>query len=637
MKEPDKNSLTPTFRSEIEGLRGVAILLVLLFHLNISKLGGGYIGVDVFFVLSGYLITKLLHSEHDLSGKIQLLKFYSRRALRLFPAAFIAILLTTAALFYVKGVFSFAEHTPYGVAAMLYISNINYAYDAAEYLKADIVTASPYLHTWSLGVEEQFYVIYPLLIILLMRAKSIKIQRVVLAGLALLSLALSTYLTKENEAAAFFLLPSRAAPLLVGALVALTPAWIGFKAVLATSLGLVVLVAESIVLSGKTPYPSVFIAGPTLATAAVLLGASADSLAKTLLSIPALRFIGKISYSLYLYHWPVIIFLAPLTAADWKAGTALTLIIAIVLAFLSWKYVEQPFLHLRTTLAPQKVLLASISISLCGALIVTQSANLISGDFNSLKPLPQKARKDLPIIYEDNCNKLGSQLPQCRYMTNILGAPTVVLLGDSHAAQWFSALEISAQKYGWNIISIVAGGCSFSDVTPLDIGDRIELCNARRISALNSVNEIQPDLVIIANVHSESATVAGTAKAFLSLHAPLALIVDNQALKEDGISCISRFGIGSGERGPKECWTLVEQRVKNGTFERSIANITSVARPTVVLDFNSLICPADVCTPILNGMVVYRDNWHLTDTFVRSIAEKFGSSLKSFLIKLSGE
>jgi peptidoglycan/LPS O-acetylase OafA/YrhL len=352
-EDPRRRSPADRFRPDLEGLRAVAVVLVLLYHARVPGFGGGYVGVDVFFVLSGFLITGLIVRELRDTGTVSLPAFYARRARRLLPAAALVLVVTVAVSAWVLPPLLVPDVAADGLAAALYASNLRFAFGATDYLAAD-VDPSPLLHYWSLGVEEQFYLFWPALLLLVAsRTRAIARPLAITAAVVLVvSLVLSIWLTDAAAPWAFFSLPARAWELAIGALIALgavrlasLPVPVGSAAVW---LGLGMVTASALVIDPSTPFPGIAALLPVGGAALVILGGLREPipLPSRLLSVQPARYLGRISYSLYLWHWPMIVL--PAAALETRlpviARLALVLL-AVVAAAASHRWVEEPIRH----------------------------------------------------------------------------------------------------------------------------------------------------------------------------------------------------------------------------------------------------------------------------------------------------
>ena len=344
------------FRPEIEGLRGIAILLVVVCHAGIAGFDAGFIGVDVFFVLSGFLITGLLIDEHERTGRIELGGFYARRAKRILPAAAVVLVATLVAALAIFSPLDMARIAQDGLAAGLSVANMRFAIEATDYFAA--TDTSPMLHYWSLSVEEQFYLLWPALLIGAMRGGRPRTTLAFTAGAVLIgSLILCVVVTAVDGSWAYFSLPTRAWQLAAGGILALgvrgpirMPRLIGAAVGWA---GALLLVASMALITPTTAYPDLAATAPTAGGLALIAaGRAPGSPGALLLARTPLRWLGRISYSLYLWHWPVLVlgasFLAtadvPRAVATGSPLQPLVLIaVSVLLAAVTWRLIEEPF------------------------------------------------------------------------------------------------------------------------------------------------------------------------------------------------------------------------------------------------------------------------------------------------------
>jgi len=568
----DQRSARPGFRPDIEGLRALAVLAVVLFHAELPGMGGGFVGVDVFFVISGFLITGLLWREMSNSGSVRLRNFYGARARRLLPASAAVGIVTLIASALLLPPLQVRSVITDGIASALYVSNYWFIVRGVDYF-AGRLPPSPFQHYWSLGVEEQFYLVWPALILgtawLVRRirrrtrtpaASSQRPYLMVLAVVAAVSFALSFVATYVAPAAAFFSLPTRAWQLAVGGLIALTAdAWNRLPpraAAITGWAGLAAIMLACTRLTETTLYPGVAALLPTLG-AALVIGAGCATPTHgsgRLLALPPMRAIGQISYSWYLWHWPILV-LAPLLLGH-PLGLAARLTAALLsaaLAALTLKFLENP-LRYATPIrrSPRRSLaLGAVATALAvavGAVLliavptpighgapttpmtitatpaptgsdvnahdtviqqvfaqvqaaVAASADLEAVPANLTPPLADTPAEKKAYTF-DGCLLTPFQLEQPECVFGDTSSPTTVaLIGDSHAAMWNPALQQIATDRHWRLEMLSKGACPLLDLSitnPLRrLVERFEHCEQWRDQTLARLRSEPPQLVVV--------------------------------------------------------------------------------------------------------------------------------------------
>ena len=455
------------YRPDIDGLRTIAVVPVVLFHLDVTLFKGGFIGVDVFFVISGYLITGVLQSEIDAS-RFSLLRFYDRRIRRIFPALFSVILAAAVAavlMLFPSEIIDFAHST---IAATLFWSNM-YFMSVTDYFNSAGDT-SPLLHTWSLAVEEQYYIVFPPLLYAL-RGFERRTVNLVIGVLAIGSFALSVHLVKSDQIAAFYLAPSRAWELLMGALLALKavpplrPAWLRQAA---AALGAALIIAGCLLFYRNMPFPGTRALVPCIGAFLLLhAGASGTTLVGRVLSLKPMVFIGLISYSLYLWHWPIIVF-----ARLWEPGApgpigiSAVLVASFASATLSWRFVERPFRERKLAASP--VMLRGFAVACMAASVLVGAGLIATGGLARAFP-EEVVRLSAYLKYDDRAayrrgscfldshKDLLSAFDVSACETRAPGKPNLLVLGDSHAAHLWSGL--SAAFPSVHVMEVAASGC----------------------------------------------------------------------------------------------------------------------------------------------------------------------------------
>jgi peptidoglycan/LPS O-acetylase OafA/YrhL len=446
-------------RPDIDGLRALAVLPVVLYHADIAGFSGGFTGVDVFFVISGFLITKMI--ADDLArGRFSLSDFYARRVRRIVPALAAMLLVVTA---FALMVFTPQEMQRYGFAlasAAFFSANV-YFWRTENYFTAE-PEPSPLLHTWSLAVEEQFYIFWPLGLMLI---AAVGLRRY-LPALALLGLFVAfvaaLILVQLNPQFAFYMLPARAWELLLGAVLALgaIPAlrWRWLRETAAAA-GVAAIAAAVVLLDYRTETPGWWLLLPCLGAALVIhAGSSGGSLAASVLSFAPLVWVGLISYSLYLWHWPLLILPKLVLARElMPAETAFVIGLSVLAAALSWRFVEQPFRRMSVSALPaRRSFLAGGAVALTALLAIGGAI----AHFGHLlwRNTPQASYADNAVIHDtapaclarDRASGGPSEMPPLKEC--VFGAPdqapVSILWGDSHANHLRPALEPWAKERG---------------------------------------------------------------------------------------------------------------------------------------------------------------------------------------------
>jgi peptidoglycan/LPS O-acetylase OafA/YrhL len=484
---------------QIQGLRALAALLVTIFHARLVP--GGFIGVDIFYVISGYLITGLILREIEKTGTLDLQAFYQRRIKRLLPTS-VFVLFVTA----IVGMFVLPAITRDSLgrdlfAAATYISNYLFAWWQNDYQNLN-ATPSPFIHYWSLAVEEQFYVVWPIFILILSRYG----KRAVLYGVAAssaLSLLLSIYQTQTSPIWAFYSLPTRAWELGIGALLLFIPDKF-WKNRFIPWVGLIGIAVSALKFDENTAFPGINALLPVASTA-VLIGSISkwprafNDLSNNRVS----QWLGSISYPLYLWHWPALVLPSSALGRPLRIRERiLCILLTIILAHLTSKYIEQPIRHKKV--AGKKVYLffaATTIASLVAGLIISSTAssmiNVKGTDYKfNLTKVMQK-----PAVYGDGChvNYGETKSGYCTYGDK--NSPTtIVLYGDSHAAQWFPTLEKLAMEHGFKLVSLTKSACPSVDVPREDQGAFKNVhCQKWRENSIARIKSIHPAAVIMSS------------------------------------------------------------------------------------------------------------------------------------------
>jgi peptidoglycan/LPS O-acetylase OafA/YrhL len=624
------------FRPDIEGLRALAVGLVIASHAELPFLRGGFVGVDVFFVLSGYLITSLLMREISSSGKVNFARFYARRARRLLPAAITMVLVVCGAEAIIMNPLAQLNPLKAALATVFYSSNLYFAHLQLQYFSQHSAN-NPLLHTWSLAVEEQFYLIWPVLLLLLARTiKSVGTRSIALAAISLASFVLCVWLTATNSALAFFETPARVWEFGAGGLVVFMPErWLGGHQRLWSWLGGIGIVAlmASAELIRPSMFPGYVAAVPVVGTLLLLLAGvgAPESPAPRLLRTRPAQVIGRLSYSLYLWYWPVLVIgkqLIPNNSVPIRLGW---MAVAGILAALTYSAIEspirlQPFLIARSGL--------TLGLAVLGAILCVGAIGAWRAILHRSEQFRKYARvvQDFPGVYRKGCDPdRADPRPEICFFGDISQPQsTVVLFGDSHAAQWFPALQEIADVQHWRLATIIKPGC-----TPLsireDVTPRMErVCEQWRRAAIGDIEELRPELVILASssrhpgaegnlIEDTRVWEQGARDTFAALArqgAKVRFIRDTPHADYDVPGCLAQ----AEWDGRTHCPAPVSAAALSPDIYAAEARAAQDFGHVKFLDLSDRMCGPDRCNVEAGGQIIYRDGDHLTASYSRSLA-----------------
>lgn len=589
-------------RSDIQALRGFAVLAVLLYHLQIGRLKGGFLGVDIFFVISGFVITQRL-ARGEGSVRVQILDFYQRRAKRILPASLLVIALTALAMRFYLAPLAFKRFGLDGIATTLFAGNIRFTMQGNDYLNQSM-SPTPFLHYWSLGVEEQFYLIWPLLFLFFF-----KTRKKMIFPFALITTGFAIWYTHASPVNSFYLPYSRAWEFLAGILIAIvTPeiSW-GYRARngLAT-LGWIGVTASVLMIGSDQPVPGLTTLIPVVSAMAILWSNAQVPWEKLL------ERLGDYSYAIYLVHWPLIVIAL---SRYQKLSVIADLIIAtqtILLGYLISNYVERP-LRFNKKFA--------IGLPAWGASVFAVAA-ILFGATSYAAPQVSTAKSliDLrePVIYSDKCHlDFGVSQPKSECLFGDVRSSTlVVLAGDSHAAQWFSGLNAVALKEHWKLLSLTKSSCPAALMPTKRNGVADASCEQWQRYLVKRINELHPSKVLIT--------------AFSEYNYPLVQPGDYSSLYlKDQSALISALKIVPStiyyiEDTPRPNQSIpdcISKNLKNlaicdFVLNRSAATLAlrdGLPKLGVhFLNFNKTLCPTNRCLAIYSGKSAYRDASHIS-------------------------
>lgn len=625
----------------------------MLVHAGVPGFAGGYIGVDVFFVLSGYLITGLLWHEFAATGSIRYLNFLARRLKRLLPAMLAMLVIVAAIAPFLLSAYETRMQTGSFLFAATWTSNFFFALAEFDYFAA-LQQKDLFLHTWSLGIEEQFYIVWPWLIVAALavtrarhhRGHAAAVLFGLLAAVFAASLALCLYWASTRPLFGFYMMPSRGWQFALGAAVFIVMHPLADARGFGGSAGMASLrqwagiagtglvLGSAMLLHAELAYPGVYALLPSVGAAAVIFaGANAplNGLNRLLASRPMV-WVGDRSYSLYLWHWPLLLLGEAYGLTSTATGTAVLVALSIAISSLSYRFVELPLWKGRLS-APQPatIFAASVLAMACMAGSVhafharVVGAPAVGRSADSYDP-----RLDAPAIYTAgfNCDThaasaevepCGSGPTDARH--------TAVLFGDSIGAQWVSILPEIYAAPDWQVLVLTKSSCPILDeeVFYEVIGEMYGICTEWRNAAIDYIVDLEPDVVLVGTssnyIFSERQWVGGTERVLERL-APaagrIAVIAGTPALSFDGPSCVEQpyrfsFRLTDSQRECEERLTRPNSVEVSGFLGSAVSGFENVE----LLDLNDLVCPDQRCAAqTVEGLSVFRDNQHLTDTFV---------------------
>ena len=649
----DTHRSVVNYRPDIEGVRALAILLVVAAHAGVPGLQGGFIGVDVFFVISGYLISGLLIAEHERTGRIDNAAFYARRFRRLLPALLLMLSVTAVGLRLLLPAQERADQSAVGAAASAWASNLYFAFEDIDYF-GSASESNAYLHTWSLGVEEQFYLVWPLLILLLLpRGMSVGMRKLAwgMAAILVVSLVACIWTTQASARHAFYLMPLRAWQFAAGALACLLGQALviyrskGHGNRLAESLGIggaVLILAALLLIRGDTVYPGGWAVLPTLGTVLLLIAPCAGTSVTTrVLSLAPMQAIGKLSYSWYLWHWPVLVIGTTLNPASGLAWRGSLILLGLILASMSYRIVERPIRGNNALLEePRRFILASLLLMLAFVAFFMQWGRATDMDVSKRTEVGTSSSiaGGMPVIYAMGCDDWyrSDRLTPCVFGTQ--SAPkTAVVIGDSIGLQWFPAYEKVFAPPRWRLIVLTKSSCPMVDSPIFNPRIKREFteCESWRNKALDYIAETQPDVVIMGTTHTagfnKDTWISGTDRV-LSRIAPSSgsvwIMRSTPILPFNGPRCVwahrERGEASSGEA----CSAPVEDPL-NDDVASWLRQAEKNWKNVCVLDLNDDVCPHGICRAERNGVLVFRDTQHLTSEYVEGLSDQLRAKLGS--------
>nr|QZD55752.1 acyltransferase [Glycomyces sp. TRM65418] len=671
----------------------MAVGAVIAAHIHFFYSEGGFVGVDVFFVISGFLITSLLLREIDRTGRVSIAGFYARRAVRLLPAAALVLTATLAASWLWLPRTRLPDIATDAAAAALNVVNIRLAREGTDYLNDDAVP-SPLQHFWSLAVEEQFYIVWPLLLLAIafaarrvwggrfaprghLHRRRIMLTAAVLAVVAIGSFSLSVTQSAADPVWSYFGIHTRAWELAAGAGVALVAARLrrlpAALAALASWAGLALVVASVLLIDESTAFPGSAAALPVAGTALVIAAGCAPHRfgATTVLGLEPLQYIGKISYGLYLWHWPLIIIGPTIIGVEAPRlrHYLLLMVAAFLLSVATFHLVEQPIRTRRPLVqVPSRALAMGgglVSIALAASILASlqpmpttgneEAAEITGNDATvwellgnasdvdnvpaNLTPALDDARLDQPALQSDGClvarDSTEVMEDGCWY-GDPEGDRTVVLFGDSHAAQWFPALNQLAQASGYRLLAMTKANCSVPDVDAYDEKLKREYteCPEWKDRVFDLLDEVEPDIVVASAFDAKNVLADDPAQAWVDgwtasverlqeTGAAVYYIADNPRLGVDPPTCLA----DNPEDASVCVGDLDASVIEPERREQTMAAVADTG--ATVVDPIPWVCDVDsgTCPVVIGNLLLYRDSNHLSARFVAELAPQIATAI----------
>lgn len=606
---------------QIQGLRALAAILVTLFHARLMP--GGFIGVDIFYVISGFLITGLILREIDSDGNLDIPAFYQRRIKRLLPtSAFVLICTALISWILLPSIIRNNLGKDF-IAASLYVSNYLFALWQNDYQNLN-AAPSPVIHYWSLAVEEQFYLIWPIFILALAKLGKRIYLVVGISVVTTLSLLFSIYQTQTSPIWAFYGLPTRAWELGLGALLLFVPPSL-FKSRLIPWLAFLGIFISSIRYDENTAFPGWKALLPVLAT--VLFIASINSwppIFNDLSNNRISQWLGAISYPLYLWHWPVLVIPSavvgrPLHIAERFACIAAT----ILLAHITHRFVEQPIRH--KELSPRKIYQGAISLTMVSAVIsvgitLTSSDEItVRGETTTTFSLADVLQR--PGVYDDTChvNYGETKSGTCTYGDKT-SKKIVVLYGDSHAAQWFPSLKELAKENNFKLISLTKSACPAVDSQRKDQGAfKMKDCNKWRENSIKRIAQMKPDAVLTSSFAHFQTPRGYPVRALWWSDGQRRLLAD---LKGKTSKIIY---IADTPQPARDIPSCLASR-KSSTCDSTKKTPVRIIRGFDIINPNPWLC-SSYCPAIIDGVVAYRDGSHISVDMALALIPKIRNEL----------
>ncbi len=626
-----------TYRPDIDGLRAISVFLVILFHVDLSLFSGGFVGVDVFFVISGYLITSSINKQL-LSHSFSFKEFYVRRIRRIIPVLIFVLVLITIPAYLFLFSNDFESYSRTVLHTMLSTNNFYLWSTNNDYFVGN-TEFMPLLHTWSLSVEEQFYLVWPILMLLLHRFLSLNNRVYVANALLICTILLSIYLTREDKSMAYFLLPARFFEPLMGGILAIL--WERIPKLtksinhVVSIVGILLVFIPAIVLTKESVFPGLNALWPCLGAVLLILSGKENGskgVVNSVLEFRAIVFLGLLSYSMYLWHWPIIVFIKYLGFELTLPLVLMTIMATILLSYFSWKFIEQPFRYtFKYTFSRTLLYILLPSIMVAGLIYAVIDGK--DGFPNRFPDLIEFNRKvNFPDEVRSQCynkHRIGND-KECNIGV-VKDKVDGILIGDSFAN--YSAYFVDVLAKDANMYFDVSAAPGYPLLRNLDFPDKSgDDYGKKRFEYAKKM-----DVICIAafweamRVDSENYyQILESIKELVALKKNVVIIDHLRMTSEVNLHKMKLHKAKMGAQFLKK--DLLIPFYKRP--EKYIISEIQKRFPSVtIIDLNDIMCVDDKCDYALNEQIVYRDFYHLNISGARSIAEKYleekGNPLRS--------
>jgi len=637
------------YRADIDGLRAVAVLIVLFYHVGFPLFSGGFIGVDIFFTISGFLITSIVLKDVS-NGNFSFKAFYIRRAARLLPAYILLLIVVTIVGWFLMAPTAYEDFIKSALSSVFFVSNLYFFIFHSGYFSTS-VHELPLLHTWSLAVEEQFYLIMPIAILIWFKIKNDKIKLYCGFIFIVLSIFISYLLTDLNQSAGYFLVVSRAHEFLIGSMLSaviilkkesIIPKTIAANIIFVLSIGIIIL--TSLFLSSKSNFPGVLALLPCIATVGIIYsGLNKESYSHKVLGTKYLVFIGLLSYSLYLWHWPIISFLKYMGIEFTSLVQVVVILSSIILAYLSWRYVEKaaryaPWAKSGTVALSLYGIPAVLAISF---LLIIQTGSFDDRVATKITKIEQIIMSQPEEGREECHNDRLSLDAECRLGSEKVFAKKGILWGDSHANHFTGFIDVLGEEINIDFKDMTMGNC------PPIVGLYINAPHARKdcIQKNNRIFEYieseKPDVVYLAGAWE--GYIRGNSLGGKTTEDKRTLLFSKL---KDTINTLTDLDINVVvfDMLPRPTTDMSRCEFKKVAFpqfnktricefelseNQKLSSdaldemISSLDNDVELLSLKSLLCQGGFCKSDLDGIPIYRDSNHLNSVGSKTLAKYF--------------